>query len=604
MKKLKDDLRYLLAAEGTGLQYFLIDARRKGYWFIMPDGEIYHDSNTVLSNKSIEEMVHRDDVPLIYSRMQEATEGERFVPFTFRVADRGYDPYYVRELKAIEEDLFLIGLFPVVPRPAGLALDDKPTAWNSPFFELIDEAAIMMSVDGVILDVNESFVKEFGWSACELLGRPIPIIPKELEHEFKVGSMRLISGERNYRLDTVRLRKDGSRVPVHVQAFPVYGEKNRVRAFFVLFISREAMLASRSLIRLQERIIHDRDQLIVDIMDNVDIGLAQYDCVQEKYIYLNPAMERLFGLPLNELYADPMSIRRNLLDEDKEAAGDFLEGISNETREIEFRIHGTEEQVRWLRTKFIRVEDDEGEAVRLVTFTQDITDLKHSLELTQKWEKLGVVGRLAAGIAHEVRNPLTSVKGFVQLLGEGEANPFAGIILDELSRIELIMDEFLMLAKPHQETEMRDYDLNEVLHEVTQLLKAEAHMHGSRIRFRKTKNPVWVNCEAKQIKQVIINFVKNAIEAMPDGGTVRVKLISGNPTVKVQVSDEGVGIPADRLHRLGEPFYSNKEKGTGLGLMTSYKIIENHGGTIRFSSVEGEGTMAEIELPCSILANN
>ncbi|MET3574575.1 ATP-binding protein [Bhargavaea ullalensis] len=597
MKKLPEQLQSCLQKGTDGLQYFMIDINKDRYWFVMPDGELYTESTTGLKGMSLDEFMHRDDLPLVRKRLVEAAAGKPFSPFTFRMVEKGWDPYYVRELVCMKDGKFLVGLHPITLNPRGIAAQEKLSVWSSPFFELMEEAAILTLTDGTVINVNNSFVELFGWSAAELLGKPVPIVPEELNHEFKVGRMRLISGERIYRVDSVRLRKDGSRLPVHIQAYPVYDEEGRVSAFFVLFISRDALMSSRSLIHLQERIIRDRDQLILDIMNNVDLGIAQYDCIHGNFIYLNPAMGKLFGLPLNDIYADPRSLCRNMLPEDHEAVKSFLRGLKNVSSEIEFRILDAEEEIKWVRTKFIRAEDDGGETVRLIGFTQDITELKRSEQLTQKWEKLGVVGRLAAGIAHEVRNPLTSVKGFIQLMGEGSDSPFTEVILDELGRIELIMDEFLMLAKPHQETEMIDHDLNDVLYEVTRLLQAEAHMYGCKIRFRRTKKAAIVPCEAKQIKQVVINIVKNAIEAMPDGGIIRVSLTSDEDTATIRIKDEGVGIPADRIHRLGEPFYSNKEKGTGLGLMTSYKIIENHGGTIRFSSTEGEGTTVSIELP-------
>lgn len=583
----------------AGLSCFVIDIGTKEYWFIMPDGEAVPGyQSTSGDGYSYEEIIHSADLPLVEQRIKEVSAGKAFIPFTFRERNDGTDPFYVTGIEQVEHNCFLITMFPVVQTSAkGYADNGTPISWRSPFFDLIDESAVLLTVDGKVSKVNRAFMKEFGWEEEDLVGRRLPFIPAELSREFEVGRARLLAGERVFKLDTVRLREDGSRVPVHLQAFPIFDEEGQICALSALIISRESTLAVRSLIQLQERIIQTRDQLIVDIMDNVDLGICQYDCVRRKYMYLNPAIETLFGVSLNELYADPPAISRNFLDPElRQNTETFFKGEKLKEGEVEYKISASDDQIRWIRSKFIPIVDESGRTVRKIIISQDITDLKHSQELSRKWEQLGVVGRLAAGIAHEVRNPLTTVKGFVQLSGEQDS-PFTEVILDELQRIELIMDEFLVLAKPNQETEMKRQSLDGILREVTGFLEAEAHLHGCRVILSEPKEPVIVNCEAKQIKQVMINLVKNAVEAMPEGGDVRVGLMRHDDKVEILVEDDGIGIPEDRLHRLGEPFYSNKEKGTGLGLMTSYKIIEHHGGNIRFESVEGRGTTVRVELP-------
>ncbi|WP_449727749.1 ATP-binding protein [Bacillus lumedeiriae] len=160
------------------------------------------------------------------------------------------------------------------------------------------------------------------------------------------------------------------------------------------------------------------------------------------------------------------------------------------------------------------------------------------------------------------------------------------------------MQEFLMLAKPNQETVFEIKDINGVLKDSIMFMQPEALLHGIELVPVLAEPLPFVRIEEKQLKQVILNLIKNAIEAMPNGGKVTIHTKQAmDGSICIEVIDEGIGISQDRILRLGEPFYSNKEKGTGLGLMVSFKIIEHHNGKIFFESEQGKGTKVEIRLP-------
>ncbi|WP_052947726.1 EAL domain-containing protein [Aneurinibacillus tyrosinisolvens] len=230
----------------------------------------------------------------------------------------------------------------------------------------------------------------------------------------------------------------------------------------------------------------------------------------------------------------------------------------------------------------------------------DITERKKSEELLRKTDKLAVIGELAAGVAHEIRNPLTALKGFTQLLKSQnkENSSYYEIMLSELERINSIVSEFLLLAKP-QVVDFKKKSVISILQDITALLQSEANKHNVQLVTEFTTQIPLINCEENQLKQVFINVLKNAIEATPGGGSVavKVKFREEDNKVIIHIIDEGCGIPEKRLTRLGEPFYTTKEKGTGLGLTISYKIIENHGGTIGIKSQVDEGTEVHIVLP-------
>ena len=229
---------------------------------------------------------------------------------------------------------------------------------------------------------------------------------------------------------------------------------------------------------------------------------------------------------------------------------------------------------------------------------RDITERKKTQELLLNSEKLNVAGQLAAGIAHEVRNPLTAIKGFLQLM-ESEFdgnNTYFEIIQSEMNRIELILNELLLLAKPH-ELKFEQVDLLTLIENVKTLLNTQAIMNGIQMETIYNGGRLTIHGDRNQLKQVFINILKNAIEAMPGGGfvTIEVKPQQFNE-VKILFKDTGNGMPNEILKRIGEPFFTTKVDGTGLGLMLSKQIVENHEGTIRFWSNQ-KGTVLEVVLP-------
>lgn len=228
----------------------------------------------------------------------------------------------------------------------------------------------------------------------------------------------------------------------------------------------------------------------------------------------------------------------------------------------------------------------------------DVTELRKSQEYIQQSEKLHVVGQLAAGIAHEIRNPLTSLRGFVQLIQhESHTNPeFLSIMLSEIDRINTIVGELLLLAKP-KKMDFETKELISIVREVSALLEPQALLHNIEFVTKVDTPEIYVYCEENKLKQVFINIIKNAMESMSTGGRVYFHITQSNDKVSIRIIDQGCGIPKHQLPKIGQAFYTSKEKGTGLGIMISYSIINNHQGTITIDSEENIGTVVEVMLP-------
>ena len=320
--------------------------------------------------------------------------------------------------------------------------------------------------------------------------------------------------------------------------------------------------------------------------------------VNGKMKYLSPSHQTILGLSPSELIGkdfltifDPQDLYRL-----KEKFARIIVDQRPDQIEFRFQRHDEKDPVQF-ESRCMPVAGINGDVEYIVIVSRDISERKKAEELVLVSEKLSVVGELAAGVAHEIRNPLTTLKGFVQMFKKGEMDPiYLDIISDELDRIELITNEFLVLAKP-QVVHYRLDSISSILQNVITVLTPQMNMNNIQVHMHLDGELPGISCEQSQLKQVFINIMKNAIEAMPRGGNITIRTSKAGGFIRIEVVDEGCGIPPELISRLGEPFYTLKEKGTGLGLMVCKKIIKEHGGRIDYASELDRGTTVTIELP-------
>nr|WP_246427985.1 HAMP domain-containing sensor histidine kinase [Paenibacillus phyllosphaerae] len=313
---------------------------------------------------------------------------------------------------------------------------------------------------------------------------------------------------------------------------------------------------------------------------------------------VNRAFEQMFGYAEDEAVGRELPlVPPHLLTEEQEALDWLISGRLLNTRET-VRVTKSGE---WIDVSVTTspIRDQHGKLRALANITRDVTSRNKMEELLRRSEKLTTVGQLAAGVAHEIRNPLTTLRGFLQLHQEkGQLNPrHIDIMLSELDRINLIVGEFLILAKP-QATRFEVKDVRFILGDVISLLDSQAHLCDIMFKMDYTSEVCQISCEENQLKQVFINILKNAMEAMPEGGEIEVQVKHAGPDkVSIAIIDQGTGIPSEMIPKLGDPFFTGKETGTGLGLMVSQRIIHSHHGMLDIQSEVDVGTVVTITLP-------
>ncbi|TKD72561.1 PAS domain-containing sensor histidine kinase [Pseudalkalibacillus hwajinpoensis] len=252
-----------------------------------------------------------------------------------------------------------------------------------------------------------------------------------------------------------------------------------------------------------------------------------------------------------------------------------------------------------LEAKGMAVVDDRGDANHFVFISRDITEKIKLEQYRENIEKLALLGDVAAGFAHEIRNPLTSIKGFINLLAKERNESERGyhqIIEDELEKIEEVVNGFIALAKP-QAGDVAEVSLLKLVKNAISVLTPQASLKNIRININCQLKSIIIRCQRNQMKQVFINILKNAVEAIEEDGHIEIILEEQQDRVCVIIHDNGIGIEEERLQRIGVPFYTNKEKGIGLGMTVSNKIITEHKGQLEIESKQGEGTKVVIHLP-------
>jgi len=350
------------------------------------------------------------------------------------------------------------------------------------------------------------------------------------------------------------------------------------------------------------------------ILDNMNSGLVTTDA-SNRIIYANPAAEAILGRPGSAIVARHIGTFFTL----RGREGQLVpvdpppERVSRSRREEAELLGLTETGAQvaiGYNLSLIPAEDaaldkaGRRHAGKVMLF-QNLTEVKQLEQRARQADRLRAVGEMAASIAHEIRNPLASIAGSIELLTDSpgldeRGQRLLGIIMNESDRLNHIIEEFLAYAR-ERTPELAPHNARAVVEEVVSLFEnTDAGSGGTTIELHAPDEPVYVRADHDQLKQVFFNLLRNATEAMPHGGSIDIEIEPGAPGTNdacVRVRDTGMGIPPDAIDHIFEPFFSTKRRGLGIGLALTEKIVRAHRGTISVESKPNQGTTFTVTLP-------
>lgn len=349
--------------------------------------------------------------------------------------------------------------------------------------------------------------------------------------------------------------------------------------------------------RATRRSLRDTSAFADEVVTNIPVGLIATDR-NEKIAFLNPAAEKITGIELKDVLGknsdkilpDHWCGLKERLMEGQPILEQEMECVFSDQRMVPLSVSAT------------KIVNEENEFVGNILILRDLGEVRRLQEEVRRKEKLAALGRLAGGVAHEIRNPLSSIKGLATYFGnkfskESEDREAADVMVREVNRLNRVVSELLELARP-SELKLKQKDINELLAHSARLVQQDARAKHIEIQISGTDGLPLIPMDPDRISQCLLNLYLNAIQAMDEGGILSIKSLPDHDEhIKIEIADTGKGISINDLKNIFEPYFTTKASGTGLGLAIVHKIIEAHQGEIKVESTIGKGTVFSIFLP-------
>lgn len=349
--------------------------------------------------------------------------------------------------------------------------------------------------------------------------------------------------------------------------------------------------------RTAKRTLEDTSAFADEVVSHLPVGLIATGR-QGTISFFNAAAERITGISAadainhspDEVLPAHLCGLRKTLDEGTTIAEKELECTFADRHTAPVSVSAT------------RIVNSIGELVGHILILRDLGEVHRLQEEVRRQEKLAAIGGLAAGVAHEIRNPLSSIKGMATYLGSqfdngSEAKEAADVMVNEVGRLNRVITELLDFSRP-TELKLKSTDLNQLISHSIQLVQQDAANNGIAIDVRRQEGIAPVLIDPDRMSQCLLNLYLNAIQAMEKGGTLTVACMTeGAKNLRISITDTGDGIPDDLLTKIFDPYFTSKHQGTGLGLAIVHKIIEAHGARINVTSVLGKGTTFHLRIP-------
>ncbi|ACV61054.1 signal transduction histidine kinase, nitrogen specific, NtrB [Desulfofarcimen acetoxidans DSM 771] len=460
------------------------------------------------------------------------------------------------------------------------------------FFKAFHASPCLMSIsklsNSTYLDVNEYFLDITGHTRDEVIGHTLLEIEIWLNPEERENIINRLYRHEKVRNQEVMLRtKSGEILEVLLSAeiIKVSGEH------FFLIAASDITEYKRLGENLQEsearyRMLFNKGNDSIFVHEIINQG------IMSKFMEVNDIACHTLGYSREELLQlTPYDLRP---DSESNSYQDISQKLLSEKNAIFERIHLTRDGKKIPVEVSSHAFEYRGKSM-VLSIARDITERKQMEREMDRFSRLNLVAELAAGIGHEIRNPLTTVRGFLQMLRSkknAQYMEYYDLMIEELDRANSIISEFLSLAR-NKPLDLHKQNLKQIIINISPLIQAEAIISDKNIKLELEDIPELL-LDKKEIHQLILNLVLNAIEAMFPGGTITIKTYTANDKVVLAIKDEGQGIKPNILEKIGTPFFTTKENGTGLGLSMCHSIAGRHNATIKYESgINGTTVLVE-----------
>ncbi|WP_071459630.1 PAS domain-containing protein [Bacillus massilinigeriensis] len=553
----------------------------------------YGHSETTIVGKSVNEIVDVSGNPLHTKAMKQAFSGKSFtyecqLQFAGKLSD-----FHVSFSPIRSEDGEIESILGVARDITCENRMKRQLKLSQDLYEKLIELSpemIYLQMNGSIVYMNDAGIKALKANGMsELKGKSIyQIIHPEYHEIIKKRLSQLKQNKDVGLLEEKLICFDGSIKYFEVSSSPI---KMGRRSGSIVF-ARDVTVKRQAVELLKES-----EEKFRQLAENINDIFWMKDIATNKFIYISPALDKLAGPLQHKKYPNASSPLQHLILEEGQKTHGNTEDL---TRSYKIKTNMGKE--KWMKERIFYIHNEKNEPIRIAGVAEDITILMETQELLQKQKRLMIIQNLAAGIAHEIRNPLTTIKGFMQLLQNFIPENYFNIMESEVNNIDKFIDQMLLLGKDTAKKEKRDVAMYSLLSDVISAFQPKMDINFERGNLKETD---LVQCHADELKEVLFNILDNACSSFSGNENREIWLkaeVNGNNAL-ITIKDNGKGISAERIKMLGEPYYANNEKGIGFGLMICQKIIENHHGELTILSKKGEGTTVKVQLPLKTALN-
>ncbi|OWZ82699.1 hypothetical protein CDO51_12685 [Natranaerobius trueperi] len=487
-----------------------------------------------------------------------------------------------------------------------------------PIFMNVEVGLLIIDRNGKIKMANRNVLEFFGWEHDNIDGK---LFNEVQDINYGWGKkfwdiFQLHKIHQKKTIESILIKVKGNYKLLELKLTPPTMLNDYTEAYVIMIDEKENTTTSSKAYRnrvYELRKLRSQAKRVFDYLFDAIVTIDRTGTIT----YLNTGIEKIFNIRKDDFLGTSYTELLEFSNTYKAECFSLLEKSLFEGEKYinyEVQAKNSEGEIKTLKGITLPLYDDEGSFLGVTGIYKDITKEKEQEKKQEKWEerfrmteKLAIVGEMAAGTAHEIKNPLSAIKGFLQLLesdkiDENKREQYLKIVREELNRLEDIVKEFLQLSKPSKAIETDEISLCEVFSKTLSFLKPKFETNKTDLYFSCSGFPIIIRGDRNKLQQVFINIIKNALEAIEKNYddkyiSITVQLDDFNETVQIQFIDSGPGIPDGVINKLFSPFATTKKSGTGLGLPVSMQIIRSFGGYLEAKNHEDAGACFKMELP-------